>query len=134
MDSLKLTEEKLGNQIGIKNKKSTYQPDEKERDVLQMVLRHFALGYVNMYTPRTEFSDLATIQRAMVDQMSFNTYQPNNGKGTRMITSVRGVHGRFALLSEISVSQSLLTPPLGSSFQKSSRGTHRVTTKKMRRK
>ena len=45
-----------------------------------MILRHFALGYVTMYTPRVEFNDLCVIDRMQVDQMSFNTYQPNNGQ------------------------------------------------------
>ncbi len=64
----------------IKNEKSAYRPEGQEAAVLAMIRRHFTLGYTNMYTPRVEFSDLSTIQRAMVDQMSFNTYQPNNGE------------------------------------------------------
>ncbi len=32
-----------------------------------------------MYTPRVEFNDLSLVSRDMYDQMSFNSYQPNNG-------------------------------------------------------
>lgn len=66
---------------GVKEEQSSYQPSENERAVLAMILKDFTKGYVNMYTPRTEFSDLSVIQRTMVDQMAFNTYQPNNGEG-----------------------------------------------------
>lgn len=59
---------------------SEYKPSQDEMDMRAMVLRHFTLGYTNMYTPRVEFNDLSVIQRMTVDQMSFNTYQPNNGQ------------------------------------------------------
>jgi len=59
---------------------SGYRPSDEEKQVRDMVLKHFTLGYLNMYTPRQEFNDLAVIQRAMVDQMAFNTYQANNGQ------------------------------------------------------
>lgn len=68
-------------QLGVKNEQSAYRPSEKESTILQMIKRHFTLGYTNMYTPRVEFSDLSVIGRTMVDQMAFNTYQPNNGDG-----------------------------------------------------
>lgn len=56
-----------------------YNPDEKTKDVSAMVLKHFTLSTVNMYTPRVEFNDLSLITRDQYDQMAFNTYQPNNG-------------------------------------------------------
>ena len=59
---------------------SSYQPDEKERNVLAMILKHFVLGSTTMYTPRVEFNDLSLITRDQYDQMSFNTYQSNNGE------------------------------------------------------
>lgn len=59
---------------------SEYQPTAAEAEIRELVLRHFTLGYTNMYTPRVEFNDLSVIQRMTVDQMSFNTYQPNNGQ------------------------------------------------------
>ncbi len=59
---------------------SQYQPSKDEMDMRSLILRHFTLGYTNMYTPRVEFNDLSLIQRMTVDQMSFNTYQPNNGQ------------------------------------------------------
>jgi len=67
----------------VKDKKlnqSAYMPDEDERAVRAMVLRHFILGYQTMYKPRFEFNDLSTVGRMTIDQMSFNTYQPNNGE------------------------------------------------------
>ena len=58
---------------------SAYNPTDEEREVRSMIIRHFTLGYQTMYKPRREFNDLAVIGRMQVDQMSFNTYQPNNG-------------------------------------------------------
>ncbi len=57
-----------------------YVETEEEMKVSQMILKHFILGTVNMYTPRVEFNDLSLINRDQYDQMSFNTYQPNNGE------------------------------------------------------
>ncbi len=56
-----------------------YTPSDAEKTMRAMILRHFTLGYTTMYTPRVEFNDLSTIQRMTADQMSFNTYQSNNG-------------------------------------------------------
>lgn len=77
IDNSKITADKLG-----KNQPtpSPYNPSDEEKEVRSMILRHFALGYVTMYTPRVEFNDLSTIDRMQVDQMSFNTYQTNNGQ------------------------------------------------------
>lgn len=47
-----------------------------------MVIRHFVLGNMNMWTPRVEFNDLPAIQRSQVDQMAWNTYQANNGESS----------------------------------------------------
>lgn len=58
---------------------SPYNPDEATRQVQAMILKHFILGTTNAYTPRIEFNDLSLVSRDQVDQMSFNTYQPNNG-------------------------------------------------------
>lgn len=62
--------------------RSAYVMTDEEMDMRQMIIRHFTLGYVTMYTPRVEFNDLSTIQRMQIDQMSFNTYQPNNGQSS----------------------------------------------------
>jgi hypothetical protein len=59
---------------------SMYQPTDEEKATRAMIIRHFTLGYQTMYKPRREFNDLAVIGRMQVDQMSFNTYQPNNGE------------------------------------------------------
>lgn len=58
-----------------------YNPSEQDSAVRAMVLKHFMLGSVNMYTPRVEFNDLSLVTRDQYDQMAFNTYQPNNGEG-----------------------------------------------------
>lgn len=58
------------------------QVSQEERDLRESILSKFALGYITMYTPRVEFNDLCVIDRMQVDQMSFNTYQPNNGQGS----------------------------------------------------
>lgn len=64
----------------VKDERSLYAPSKEEQDVLAMILKHFVLGTVNMYTPRVEFNDLSLVTRDQFDAMSFNTYQPNNGE------------------------------------------------------
>lgn len=59
---------------------SQYAPNEDEKEVRSMIIRQFTLGYQTMYKPRREFNDMSVIGRMTVDQMSFNTYQPNNGE------------------------------------------------------
>lgn len=56
-----------------------YNPTQEEKDVLALILKHFTLSSTNAYTPRVEFNDLSLVSRDQFDQMSFNTYQPNNG-------------------------------------------------------
>ena len=67
----------------LKNKyeKSTYNPTPEEKEMRNRILKDFMNGVTNMWTPRVEFNDLSVIQRMMVDQQSWNTYQPNNGQG-----------------------------------------------------
>lgn len=64
----------------IQEEEAPYSMTEEENDVRAMILKHFILGTTNSYTPRVEFNDLSLIGRDMYDQMSFNTYQPNNGE------------------------------------------------------
>ncbi len=59
---------------------SQYSPTDEEKEVRTMLIRHFTLGYQTMYKPRREFNDMSVIGRMTVDQMAFNTYQPNNGE------------------------------------------------------
>lgn len=58
---------------------SPYLPGDDERKVRQMVIDCFRASDVIMRKPMREFNDLSVIERMVVDQMSFNTYQPNNG-------------------------------------------------------
>lgn len=69
--------DKRGN---ITDEIANYVETDEELLVSQMILKHFVLGTVNMYTPRVEFNDLSLVNRDQYDQMSFNTYQPNNGE------------------------------------------------------
>ncbi len=64
----------------ILDETSPYSPTEEAKDVQAMILKHFILSTVNMYTPRVEFNDLSLVTRDQYDAMSFNTYQPNNGQ------------------------------------------------------
>lgn len=65
---------------GLKDlQKSEYQMSPAEKERMAMIIKHFTLGYLTMYTPRVELDDLCVIDRMQVDQMSFNTYRPNNG-------------------------------------------------------
>lgn len=59
---------------------SGYSPSSEEREVRAMIIRQFSRGYETMWKPRREFNDLSVIGRMTVDQMAFNTYQPNNGE------------------------------------------------------
>lgn len=63
----------------IQDVASEYSETEEQLRVSEMILKHFVLGTTNMYTPRVEFNDLSLVGRDQYDQMSFNTYQPNNG-------------------------------------------------------
>jgi len=71
-----ITEEEILKQ---KYERAPYEPDEEEKEMRELIIRDFTIGTENMWTPRVEFNDLSVIQRLMVDQMAFNTYQPNNG-------------------------------------------------------
>lgn len=75
--------DKTGNDIKNITKSElndSYKPDDETVRVRQEVVRHFTLGYNTMNTPRREFNDLSVLNRMSIDQMAFNTYQPNNGQ------------------------------------------------------
>jgi archaellum component FlaF (FlaF/FlaG flagellin family) len=59
---------------------SSYTPTDDEKEVRSMIIRQFVLGYQTMYKPRREFNDMSVVGRMTIDQMAFNTYQPNNGE------------------------------------------------------
>ncbi len=58
---------------------SRYQPDEDTKEVLAKNKIYAVEGDTVMNKPRREWNDLSTLERMTCDQMSFNTYQPNNG-------------------------------------------------------
>jgi hypothetical protein len=64
----------------IQDEAAPYSMSDAEQQVSSLILKHFILGTTNTYTPRVEFNDLSLVGRDMYDQMSFNTYQPNNGE------------------------------------------------------
>lgn len=66
--------------VTVGNVESPYKPTDEEREMRYQILERFRLSDVIMRKPRREWNDLSTIQRMMIDQMSFNTYQPNNGE------------------------------------------------------
>lgn len=69
------------NKMGaITDEMAEYTETPEQLMVSSMILKHFTEGTVNMYTPRVEFNDLSLVNRDQYDQMSFNTYQPNNGE------------------------------------------------------
>ena len=75
--------DKMGQEIKVKAQSdlnASYNPTDEEKKVRQEIVRHFTLGYNTMNTPRREFNDLSVLNRMSVDQMAFNTYQPNNGQ------------------------------------------------------
>ena len=75
---LRTAVDKFGN---ILDESSPYTETEEQKQVSSLILKHFVLGTVNAYTPRVEFNDMSLVGRDQYDQMSFNTYQPNNGQG-----------------------------------------------------
>lgn len=56
-----------------------YHPKDEVLKVRSEVVQHFNFGYQTMNKPRHEFNDLSVLTRLNIDQMAFNTYQPNNG-------------------------------------------------------
>lgn len=74
---MRLPVDKQGNAIG---EPASYSPTEAESQIRSLVLKHFVLGTTTMYMPRVEFNDLSVTTRDQYDQMTFNTYQPNNGE------------------------------------------------------
>lgn len=68
-------------QGAIASEIANYSETEEQKQVADLILKHFVLGTVNSYTPRVEFNDMSLVGRDQYDQMSFNTYQPNNGQG-----------------------------------------------------
>jgi hypothetical protein len=58
---------------------SSYNPTPQDQQVLAQARKMYADADVVMRTPRREFNDLSVFTRMQVDQMAFNTYQPNNG-------------------------------------------------------
>lgn len=72
----KLKPEKLAELYQV----SEYTIPDEAKATYAMIIKHFQLGDVTMQTPRVELNDMSVLQRDQIDQMSWNTYQPNNGQ------------------------------------------------------
>lgn len=59
---------------------SAYEATDEEKAARTRIIRAFQQGYATMNKPRIEFDDLSVTQRATVDKLSYNAYQPNNGR------------------------------------------------------
>ena len=66
--------------VNIGNVQSSYLPSDEEKEIRYQILERFRLSDVIMRKPRREWNDLSTLERMMVEQMAFNTYQVNNGE------------------------------------------------------
>ncbi|NCC99863.1 MAG: hypothetical protein EOL95_09235 [Bacteroidia bacterium] len=58
---------------------SEYQPDGAEKDMIYEIRKNFQLGEETLTKPRREFNDLSVLDRAMIDQMAYNNFMPNDG-------------------------------------------------------
>lgn len=66
----------------LKDKKvvlSAYTPTAEEQQCRNELLKDFRLGWQTMHLPRPEFNDMSLYQRYIVDMLSFNSYQENDG-------------------------------------------------------
>lgn len=77
--NLNISTDKTGKKVIVENA-SLYLPSEDEKKMRAKIVDDFRKGDVIMRKPRREFNDLSMISRMMVDQMAFNSYQPNNGE------------------------------------------------------
>lgn len=75
----------ISTQINPKDAKnlelSSYIPSDEDKQVLNMVIDHYARGTNLLNKPRKEFDDLSVIQASQAFQLRFNTYVPNDGRG-----------------------------------------------------
>lgn len=73
---MQITADKDGN---ITSPISSYNPSDEVKSRTSEVIFNFTLGDTTMRKPRREFNDLSVIDRMNYDQMSYNTYLPNDG-------------------------------------------------------
>lgn len=59
--------------------RSMYNPDHKRKTRVNEVVKKFSDGYIIQQRPRTEFNDMSWQDRSSIDQLMWNTYQPNDG-------------------------------------------------------
>jgi len=60
----------------IESPVSSFQPDEKTRDVTALVQKDFIFGFEQLSKPRREFNDRSLITEIDVNQKAFNSYVP----------------------------------------------------------
>lgn len=59
---------------------SLYVPTDEEKVCRESFIKDFQNGWQTMHTPRAELNDYSLYQRHMVDMLSFNSYQENDGQ------------------------------------------------------
>ncbi len=69
-----------GNTSAMPFEMADYQPEGLQKERMALIRKCFQLGDVTMQKPRPEFNDLSVIGRDQYDKLSFNAYQPNNGR------------------------------------------------------
>ena len=60
----------------IMSEKSVYNPSKEVKDVTEMVMNHFDVGYSIMNQPYDEFNNMTLIERQGVDQRKWNNFRP----------------------------------------------------------
>lgn len=76
-DSVKVISANKNDKKNVSN--SLYNPTPDERLCRVEILDDFRDGWQTMHLPRPEFNDYSTYQRHIVDMLSFNSYQENDG-------------------------------------------------------
>lgn len=73
--SIVRTELQKDDKGNIINEQSSYTPNDKETDNLNMVIRDYDKGYIIMHKNYREFNDMSLTERMSRDQSIFNNYQ-----------------------------------------------------------
>lgn len=98
---------------------SSYTPTADKRERINVFLQNFRLGWQTMHLPRPELNDLSLYQRHIVDMLSFNVYQENDGMprmedrlGGWMSTAIRPVIRNKAISIAAHRNARLLVPKI----------------------
>lgn len=64
----------------ISSEKSTYNPSKDIKDITNLVMNHFNVGYKIMNSPYDEFNGMTLVQTQDIDQKRWNNYRPDMSK------------------------------------------------------